>query len=369
MGTYARNPVEFVRGEGARVWDDEGNEYLDFLCGISVSLLGHCHPAVVEAVRDQASRLIHVGNLFYTDPPMRLAKRLSDLSLGGKAFFTNSGAEAIECALKLARKRRSGGEFVVLERGFHGRTYGALSATPQESKQAPFAPLVPGFRAVAPDDPGALIEAVGDRTAAVLVEAVQGEGGIHPLESGLLEAARAACDEHGALLICDEIQCGLGRTGALWGFEHAGVRPDVITLAKGLGGGLPIGACVAGPEVADVLGPGDHGSTFAGGPVPAAAAHAVLDAIEAPGLLESVRANGERLRVGLERAGLEVRGIGLMLAFATPDGPGLVARALAEQRLVLNATGPGTVRLLPPLNVTEEEIDEAVRRIAALHAA
>jgi acetylornithine/N-succinyldiaminopimelate aminotransferase len=364
MGTYARQPVEFVRGEGTRLWDEQGNEYLDFLCGISVSLLGHCHPAVVEAVREQAGRLIHVGNLFYTEPPMRLARRLSELSLGGKVFFTNSGAEAIECALKLARKRRGGGEFVVLERGFHGRTYGALSATPQEAKQAPFAPLVPGFRAVPPDDPEALAAAVSERTAAVIVEAVQGEGGIHPLESGLLEAARAACDAHGALLICDEIQCGLGRTGELWGFEHAGIRPDVMTLAKGLGGGLPIGACVASPAVSDVLQPGDHGSTFAGGPVVAAAANAVLDALEEA--RPDVRAKGERLRLGLEALGLDVRGIGLMLAFRTSDGPALVARALAEQRLVLNATGPDTVRLLPPLNVSEADLDDAVGRIGGV---
>jgi predicted acetylornithine/succinylornithine family transaminase len=364
MDTYARYPVEFVRGAGTRLWDDEGNEYLDFLCGISVSLLGHCHPAVVEAVRDQAGRLIHVGNLFHTEPPRRLAERLSELSIGGKVFLANSGAEAVECALKLARKHRNGGDFVVLERGFHGRTYGALSATPQEAKQAPFAPLVPGFRAVAPDDPDRLYAAVDDRTAAVVVEAVQGEGGIHPLESGLLEAARAACDEHGALLICDEIQCGLGRTGELWGFEHAGIEPDVMTLAKGLGGGLPIGACVASPAVSDVLQPGDHGSTFGGGPVVAAAANAVLDALEdaRPG----VKAKGERLRSGLEGLGLEVRGIGLMLAFRSADGPALVARALDEQRLVLNATGPDTVRLLPPLNVADEELDEAVRRIGAL---
>ena len=364
MGTYARQPVEFVRGEGTRLWDDEGNEYLDFLCGISVSLLGHCHPAVVEAVREQAGRLIHVGNLFYTEPPMRLAGRLSELSLGGKVFFTNSGAEAIECALKLARKRRAGGDFVVLERGFHGRTYGALSATPQEAKQAPFAPLVPGFRAVPPGDPEALLAAVDERTAAVIVEAVQGEGGIHPLESGLLEAARAACDEHGALLICDEIQCGLGRTGALWGFEHAGIRPDVMTVAKGFGGGLPIGACVAKPEVSDVLVPGDHGSTFAGGPLPAAAANAVLDSLDE--VRPGVQAKGERLRIGLQGLGLDVRGIGLMLAFQAADGPGLVERALAEQRLVLNATGPDTVRLLPPLNVSDADVDEAVSRIGAL---
>jgi len=364
MDTYARFPVEFVRGAGTRLWDDEGNEYLDFLCGISVSLLGHCHPAVVEAICDQAGRLIHVGNLFHTEPPRRLAERLAELSTGGTVFFTNSGAEAIECALKLARKRRQGGDFVVLQRGFHGRTYGALSATPQEAKQAPFAPLVPGFMAVPPHDPEALRAAVTDDTAAVIVEAVQGEGGIHPLESGLLEAARAACDEHGALLICDEIQCGLGRTGELWGFQHAGIEPDVMTLAKGLGGGLPIGACIAGPEVADVLQPGDHGSTFAGGPVVTAAANAVLDAL--PGQLPGVRAKGERLRLGLEGLGLEVRGIGLMLAFRADDGPELVRRALTEQRLVLNATGPDTVRLLPPLNVSGEDLDEAVARIRAL---
>jgi len=360
MNTYARHPVEFVRGAGTRLWDDEGNEYLDFLCGISVSLLGHCHPAVVEAVRDQVGRLIHVGNLFHTEPPRRLAERLCELSLGGSVFFTNSGAEAIECALKLARKRRPGGEFVVMERAFHGRTYGALSATPQEAKQAPFAPLVPGFRSV-PPDADALAAAVDEGTAAVIVEAVQGEGGIHPLESGLLAAARAACDEHGALLVCDEIQCGLGRTGALWGFEHAGIEPDVMTLAKGLAGGLPMGACVAGPGVSDVLAPGDHGSTFAGGPVPAAAANAVLDALPEH---ERVRAAGARLQAGLEGLGLDVRGIGLMLAFAIPDAPGVVGRALSEQRLVLNATGPDTVRLLPPLNVSDEDVDEAVRRIA-----
>jgi predicted acetylornithine/succinylornithine family transaminase len=366
MGTYARHPVEFVRGEGTRLWDNEGNEYLDFLCGISVSLLGHCHPAVVEAIQEQAGRLIHVGNLFHTEPPRRLGERLVELSIGGKVFFANSGAEAIECALKLARKRRQGGDFVVLERGFHGRTYGALSATPQEAKQAPFAPLVPGFAAVPPDDPDALRAAVSDRTAAVIVEAVQGEGGIHPLESGLLEAARAACDEHGALLICDEIQCGLGRTGALWGFEHAGIKPDVMTLAKGLGGGLPIGACIAAPEFADVLQPGDHGSTFAGGPVVAAAANAVIDTVEDADLVARVRASGERLRLGLEGLGLDVRGIGLMLAFRTADGPELVRRALTEQHLVLNATGPDTVRLLPPLNVGDGDLDEAVSRIGAL---
>jgi predicted acetylornithine/succinylornithine family transaminase len=367
MGTYARNPVEFVRGAGTRLWDDEGNEYLDFLAGISVAQLGHCPPAVVEAVREQAGRLMHVGNLFYTEPAMRLAKRLSDCSLGGKAFLCNSGAEAIECAIKLARRRRPEGEFVVLEGGFHGRTMGALSATPQEAKQAPFAPLVPGFTAVAREGPPLpLVEAVTDRTAAIVIEPIQGECGIHPIHPQMLAAARDACEDTGALLIFDEIQCGMGRTGTLWAWEQYGIAPDVMTVAKGLGGGLPIGACVTSPEHGDVLQPGDHGSTFAGGPVTAAAANAVLDTIDDDGFLDAVTAKGERLAAGLRDLGLEVRGLGLMLAFECDDGPELARRLLLEQRLVVNATGPDTVRLLPPLTVSEDEIDDAVRRIGAV---
>ena len=249
MGTYARNPVEFVRGEGCRLWDADGNEYLDFLGGISVVQIGHAHPRWVEAVSQQAARLAHVGNLFYTEPAMRLAERLSKLSLGGKVFFTNSGAEAIECAIKLARKRRTGGGVVVLEDGFHGRTYGALSATPQETKQAPFAPLVPGFVAVPRDDPQAVDGAVDGGTAAVIIEPIQGESGIHPISEEVLRAAREACDRHDALLVFDEIQCGMGRTGAMWAWQHAQVEPDVMTVAKGLGGGLPIGACITSPDV------------------------------------------------------------------------------------------------------------------------
>jgi predicted acetylornithine/succinylornithine family transaminase len=366
MATYARNPVEFVRGEGTRLWDDEGNEYLDFLTGISVAQLGHCHPRVVEAVREQAGRLMHVGNLFYTEPGMRLAKRLADLSLGGRVFLCNSGAEAIECALKLARKRRQGGDFVVLEGGFHGRTMGALSATPQEEKQAPFAPLVPGFRAVPREGPPLpLVEAVTDRTAAVIIEPVQGESGIHPIHPQMLAAARDACDEHGALLIFDEIQCGMGRTGALWAWEHAGVTPDVMTVAKGLGGGLPIGACVAAPEHADVLAPGDHGSTFAGGPVVCAAANAVLDVVDNDDLLDAVAAKGDQLAAGLRDLGLEPRGLGLMVGFDLPGAPEVARRLLLERRLVVHATGPQTIRMLPPLTVSEAEVDEAVSRLGA----
>jgi predicted acetylornithine/succinylornithine family transaminase len=365
MQTYARNPVEFVRGEGARLWDDEGNEYLDFLAGISVAQIGHSHPALVEAVREQAGRLMHVGNLFYTEPGIRLAKRLAERSLGGKVFLCNSGAEAVECAIKLCRRHRQGGGFVVLQGGFHGRTMGALSATPQEAKQAPFAPLVPGFRAVARDDPEALAAAVTGATAAVICEVIQGESGIHPLEPELLAAAREACDRHGALLVFDEIQCGMGRTGSLWAWERHGVRPDVMTVAKGLAGGLPIGACVAAPEQAGLFQPGDHGSTFAGGPLVASAANAVLDVVDDAAFLRSVAEKGERLAGGLRGLGLDVRGAGLMLGVSCDDGPALASRLLLEQRLVVNATGPGTIRLLPPLTVSAEEIDEAVARIGA----
>jgi acetylornithine/N-succinyldiaminopimelate aminotransferase len=368
MSTYARQPVEFVRGEGARLWDAEGREYLDFLCGISVTSLGHCHPRVVAAVREQVGTLMHTSNLFYTEPAMRLAERLSAASLGGRVFFCNSGAEAVEAAIKLARKARRGGDIVVVHGAFHGRTYGALSATPQESKQAPFAPLVPGFRAVAPD-PAALAQAVDERTAAVLLEPIQGESGVHVLSEELLAAARRACDEHGAALIFDEIQTGMGRTGTLWAYEQTGVRPDAITLAKALGGGLPIGALVTGDRLAEVLVPGDHGSTFAGGPVIAAAALAALELTSDPALLHGVREAGRDLAEGLERLPhvVAVRGRGLMLACELDvPAPPVVRRALLEQRLILNATGPTTVRLLPPLTIGPDEVREALERLAAV---
>jgi acetylornithine/N-succinyldiaminopimelate aminotransferase len=366
MPTYVRNPVEFVRGEGTRLWDSEGNEYLDFLCGISVTQLGHSHPAVVSAVAEQMGRLGHVGNLYYHEPGMRLASRLAEASLGGKVFFTNSGAEAVECAIKLARRRRAGGEIVVLEGAFHGRTFGALSATPQEEKQAPFAPLVPGFTVV-PRDPDAVAAAVGERTAAVIAEPIQGETGINPVDREVLASARGACDRHAALLVFDEIQCGMGRTGDMWAWQETGVGPDVMTVAKGLGGGLPIGACVTAPEHGDVLRPGDHGSTFAGGPVVAAAANAVLDVVHDEAFLQEVRARSSRLQRGLEALPVRnLRGRGLMLGFDVPEAPEVSRRALLEQRLVVNATGPETLRLLPPLTVTDDEIDEAVERLAPL---
>jgi predicted acetylornithine/succinylornithine family transaminase len=365
--SYARHPVEFVRGEGVRLWDDAGNEYLDFLSGISVTSVGHCHPRVVEAVREQAGRLMHVSNLFYTEPAILLAQRLAGSSLGGKAYLCNSGAEANEAAIKLVRKAKHAGEVVVVYGAFHGRTYGALSATPQESKQAPFAPLVPGFRVVAAE-PEALAQAVDERTAAVVLEPIQGESGVNVLSEELLQAARRACDECGAALVFDEIQCGMGRTGTLWAYEQTGVLPDAITVAKALGGGLPIGALVTGARLADVFSPGDHGSTFAGGPVIAAAALATFELIDDPRMLEHVRRQGARLAAGLQRLPhvLSVRGRGLMLACELDIcAPEVVQRALLRERLVVNATGPSTVRLLPPLVVSAEQIDVALARLGA----
>ncbi|HEY2637707.1 MAG TPA: aminotransferase class III-fold pyridoxal phosphate-dependent enzyme, partial [Solirubrobacteraceae bacterium] len=342
----------------------------DFLAGVAVVNVGHCHPDVVAAVTEQVGRLIHVSNLAYTEPQLVLAQRISERSLGGRVFFCNSGAEAVEGALKLARKARRGGEIVSVHGAFHGRTFGALSATPQEAKQQPFAPLVPRFRAV-PPTAEALRAAVAESTAAVLLEVVQGESGVHVLGDEVLVAARELCDATGALLIFDEVQTGMGRTGTLWAWEQTPVRPDVMTLAKGLGGGLPIGAIVTAPAYGDVLEPGDHGSTFAGGPVAASAALAAFGVLSDPELLERVRALGERLRSGLAElpGAVDVRGRGLMSAFDLAAGqgaPALVGRALAEQRLVLNATGPATVRLIPPLVVGEAEVDEALARLRAL---
>ena len=368
VDNYARYDVEFATGAGCTLTDSDGHAYLDMVAGIAVCNTGHCHPHVVAAIREQAGRLMHVSNLYWTAENVRLAERLAASSLGGRVFFCNSGAEANEAAIKLARKRRRGGGFLVAHGGFHGRTYGALSATPQEAKQAPFAPLVPGFTAMAADG---IAGAVAEDTAAVILEVVQGESGVHVMPHQVLREIREACDDQGALLIFDEVQTGMGRTGTLWAYEQTGVTPDVITAAKGLGGGFPIGALITGPATAGVLEPGDHGSTFAGSPLASAAANAALDVLEDPGLLEAVQERGEHLRDGL--AGLpgvgSVRGLGLMVAAEIDDAPALARRALVEERLVVNATGPTTLRLIPPLVITAEEVDEALARLARLLSA
>ncbi|HST69958.1 MAG TPA: acetylornithine/succinylornithine family transaminase [Solirubrobacterales bacterium] len=369
MRTYKRAAVDFVRGEGALLWDADGKEYLDFLTGISVCSVGHCHPAVVAAVREQAERLIHVSNLFYTEPMARLAERLSESSLGGRVFFSNSGTEANECAIKIARKHAHGRgvtepEIVSFESDFHGRTYGALAATPGLATNEALGPMLPGFRAVPRNDADALREAVGERTAAVLIEPIQGEAGVFPIGEEALLAARQACDEVGALLIFDEIQTGVGRTGSLWAYEQTPVRPDVITSAKALGGGFPIGACVTAPVAADVLELGDHGSTFAGGPVATAAALAVLDVVDDPALLRRVRELGAYLCQQLD--GLDgvraTRGRGLMVGVGLEEGIDAAAAGadLLERGLVVNAPRPDTLRLLPPLVIDSDQIDHAV---------
>jgi len=369
MQTYKRGAVDFVRGEGSLLWDADGKEYLDFLTGISVCSLGHCHPAVVGAVREQSARLMHVSNLFYTEPMARLAQRLSDSSLGGRVFFANSGTEANECAIKVARKHAHGRgiaapEIVSFESDFHGRSYGSLSATPGLARNEALGPMLPGFRSVPRNDAAALREAVGANTAAVLIEPIQGEAGIRPISDEALLAAREACDEAGALLILDEIQTGIGRTGSLWAYEQTPVRPDVITSAKALGGGMPIGACITGPAAADVLEPGDHGSTFAGGPVATAAALAVLDVVDDPALLRRVRELGAELRAGLaDLDGVaEVRGRGLMVGVGLAEGvdAAAIGADLLRRGLVVNVPAPSTLRLLPPLLVEPSQIERAV---------
>jgi acetylornithine/N-succinyldiaminopimelate aminotransferase len=372
MDTYRRAAVEFVRGQGATLWDSEGGEYLDFMAGISVCSVGHCHPAVVAAVREQAGRLMHASNLFYTEPMVRLAERLAHSSLGGRVFFANSGTEANECAIKVARKHAhlrgiSEPEIVSFEGDFHGRTYGALAATPGLAQNQMLGPMLAGFCSVPLNDVAALRGAVGERTAAVMIEPIQGEAGVFVVSEEALLAAREACEQTGALLIFDEIQTGMGRTGSLWAYQQSPVRPDLLTTAKALGGGMPIGACVTSEETGGVLEPGDHGSTFAGGPVVAVAALAVLNLIDQPALLRRVRELGAALREAL--LGLngvtEVRGRGLMVGIGLE--PGLDAREvgadLLRRGLVVNAPAPESLRLLPPLILEDSQVWSAVSLI------
>ncbi len=363
LPTYARADLTVVRGEGCRVWDDEGRAYLDFGAGIAVVGLGHRHPGVTEATHAQLDRLWHASNLYWTEPMLRLAGLLSDRVGGARAFFCNSGAEANEAALKVSRKVTGRSRIVALEGGFHGRTYGALSATGQPGKWEGFGPLVPGFSFARPNEVESLEAAVapGGELAAILLEPVLGEGGVLPLEDGFVQAAAEIAREVGALLCVDEVQAGLGRTGTFFAYEQLGIEPDLVTLAKGLGNGLPIGALLVREGVADAIGPGDHGSTFGGNPVASAAACAVVEAID-DALLENVAARGAQLSAGLEKlSGVrEVRGRGLLLAgLLDRDASPVVDECRARGLLVLTA-GPDVLRLLPPLVVTEAEVDEAL---------
>lgn len=364
LGNYSRFDVEFVRGEGIYLYDAEGNQYLDFLSGLGVNNLGHCHPQIVEAIGRQARTLIHTSNLYWTEPAEQLAKSLVEKSFASNVFFCNSGAEANEAAIKLARahafaRGSNAREIVVLESAFHGRTMGALSATPQEDKQAPFTPLVHGFRTAPKDDAKALASMVTEQTCAVMIEPVQGEGGVFVVPDDVLVAAREACDAVGALLIFDEVQCGMGRTGTLFAYEQTPVEPDVMTLAKALAGGLPIGATLAAEHCAGALAPGYHGSTFGGNPVVCTAASVALELLSDPDLLTAVRERGAELSNGLVKFGA-VEGRGLMLGVEVDpavDAREVVKRLLDEHRVLANATGPNRLRVLPPLTVLAEHVD------------
>jgi len=372
MDNYGTPAMTIVRGDGARVWDAEGNDYVDLLAGIAVNALGHAHPDLIAAVAAQMATVGHASNLALTPPAVELAERLLALldpsgERGGRVFFCNSGAEANEAAFKLSRCTGRA-RVIVAERSFHGRTMGSLALTAQPAKQDPFRPL-PGDVIVVPyGDVDALDAAVDDDTAAVFLEPIQGEGGVIPAPEGYLPAARRACDAHGALLILDEVQTGIGRTGAWFALQHEGVIPDVVTLAKGLGGGLPIGACVAFGRAASLLGPGSHGSTFGGNPVSCAAALAVLAVIARDGLVDGAKAKGDRLRsiVGSSPVVSHVRGKGLLLGIvlAVPVASDLEA-ACRRNGLIVNAIGNNVIRLAPPLVVNDADLDLVAGRWAA----
>lgn len=369
LQVYARQPLTLVRGEGCWVWDDAGNRYLDLVAGIAVNVLGHAHPAIVAALAEQASTLVQVSNLYYTVPQLDLAEALLSRSPFDRAFFTNSGTEANETAIKLARRhggQRGAHEIVALEGSFHGRTLGALAATGQPKYRAPFAPLPAGFLHVAREDVTALAAAVGERTCAVLIEPIQGESGIHPLTDAFLLAAREACDRVGALLIFDEVQTGMGRTGTFFAFEQTSVVPDAATLAKGLGGGVPIGALLVRESAASFQA-GDHGTTQGGNPLSCAAALATLETIDTEELMANALARGAQLAAGLASLGSEVRGRGLMLGLETrlPVAKRIVALARERHSLLVNATGETTLRLVPPLTITADEVDLALERLSA----
>jgi predicted acetylornithine/succinylornithine family transaminase len=377
MGNYARLPAAFVRGEGARLFDAEGREYLDFLGGIAVAVLGHSHPEVSRAIAVQARSLLHVSNLFHVPVQSETGRILSESTIGGKVFFCNSGTEANEAAIKLARKwfadrgKEGTHEFVVLEGSFHGRTYGGLSATAQPRFHKGFEPMLPGFVTVPFGDIAALESALTERTCAFLVEPIQGESGIRMHPPGYLKEAERLCRQKGILLVVDEIQTGMGRTGAMLACERFGLLPDVVTLAKGLANGLPLGAVVARDEIAAAFGPGTHGSTFGGNPVCCAAAKVVLETLRSPGFLEEVRRKGELLKDGLtELAGRrtdvrKVRGLGLMLAMEMEVETREIALQCLQNGLVVNATSGNVLRFLPPLTVNDAEIRHALDLLRA----
>ncbi|HEX4820068.1 MAG TPA: aspartate aminotransferase family protein [Acidimicrobiales bacterium] len=376
MPTYPPPPVTFVRGEGTRLWDDNGNEYLDFLCGLAVTSLGHANPVIADAINEQARTLLHVSNLFATQPGEDVASTLDDLlGGGGLVFFCNSGGEANECAIKLARKFGGRGRHVVVSAygSFHGRTLATLHATGQPQKHETFQPLPEGFRHVAWNDLDALESSLDPSVAAVLLEPIQGEGGVNPATAEYFQGVRRICDERGILFMVDEVQTGLGRTGEWFGFQHFGVQPDVVTMAKALGNGVPIGACWARTDVATAFEPGDHATTFGGQPLAAGTARAVLNEmirLDVPAL--ATRAGARLMNALRETPGIsDVRGLGLLIAAQLDEGRDAkaVANGCLDAGLVVNAVTSTALRLAPPLTVTDAEIDDAVAILAKVLAA
>ena len=381
MNTYGRQPLVLVKGRGTRVFDSDGREYIDFVSGVAVCNLGHCHPRVVVALQKQAQRLIHVSNHYHNEPQINLAKALVQHSFADKVFFCNSGTEAVEAAIKLARRyarevlKEDRYEIITMKGSFHGRTLGALAATAQDKFHKGFEPVVPGFRHVRFDDVHAVEEAINKQTCAVLVEPVQGEGGVNVPSDGYLKSLRDICDRNGILLMLDEIQTGMGRTGRLFAYEHAGVTPDVVALAKGLGAGMPIGALLATEQAARALSPGSHGSTFGGNPLACATALASLEAlIEDNIIIPAVERLGgyflEGLR-GLQKKYsfvLDVRGKGLLVAMEL-DFPGKdIVTSCLREGLLINCTMNTVLRFMPPLIITEEEIDKLLQTLDGIFA-
>ncbi len=373
--TYGRYPLLLVRGKGTRVWDLEGEEYLDFVSGLAVCNLGHCHPKVVKAIQDQAEKLIHVSNFYYIEPQIQLASLLCQHSFADKVFFCNSGAEANEGALKLARKYskekmgKDRYEIITMERSFHGRTLATLTATGQEKFHKGYEPLMPGFKYVPFNDIGAVKNAIDSKTCAVMVEPIQGEGGVNCPSEGYLKSLREICDEKGLLLIYDEVQVGMGRTGRLFAYEHDGVEPDLLTLAKSLAGGVPIGALLIKKGIADSFKPGDHASTFGGNPLATAAGVAALTALLEERMLENCQKMGDYFIAQLEEIKKkfpivqEVRGKGLILGMELKIDGGSIVHEMLKKKILINCTMGNVLRFLPPLIVTQEEIDRVIKTL------
>jgi predicted acetylornithine/succinylornithine family transaminase len=373
--TYARYPVLLVKGKGTRVWDLEGEEYLDFVSGLAVCNLGHCHPKVVKAIQDQAEKLIHVSNFYYIEPQIQLASLLCKHSFADKVFFCNSGAEANEGAIKLARKYakektgRDRYEIITMERSFHGRTLATLTATAQEKFHKGYEPLMPGFKYVPFDDVRAVRNAIDSKTCAVMLEPIQGEGGVNCPSEGYLKALREICDEKELLLIFDEVQVGMGRTGKLFAYEHDGIEPDLLTLAKSLAGGVPIGALLIKKGVAESFRPGDHASTFGGNPLATAAGVAAFTTILEEGMLENCQEMGDYFLSQLEAIQKkypfvkEVRGKGLILGMELNIDGSSIVKEMLRKKILINCTMGNVLRFLPPLIVTQEEVDRVIKAL------